>query len=184
MKCSRKRIHIVGAMALATVITTSAFAQMGGGGMMGGDGRMGRNGLDSRNENVYRPDTNGVQRDAPHAPDANRSEPSDELDLGPLDQLNMNRQQFGEITIIREEFRDHQSNARRRLKVEQARLRELYDSPKRHQAIIDSQFRHIERLRREIFESSVNARDRIAAQLTAQQQQRLHRIAPRWNAGG
>ena len=38
MKHKRKLIEIIGAMALATVVTTSAFAQMGGGGMMGGFG--------------------------------------------------------------------------------------------------------------------------------------------------
>src|SRR3989304_9939234 len=38
MKHNRKLIEIIGAMALATVVTTSAFAQMGGGGMMGGFG--------------------------------------------------------------------------------------------------------------------------------------------------
>src|SRR3990167_7322401 len=59
MKHNRKLIEIIGAMALATVVTTSAFAQMGGGGMMGGfgagggygTGMMGGYGTGSRNKN-------------------------------------------------------------------------------------------------------------------------------------
>jgi len=202
MKANGKLIAIIGALALATVVTTSAFAQMGGGGMMGGGmmggglfgglgsgggnaaGMMGGNASNSRDDNGYGPGTYGARRDAPPAPYARGSEPSDGLDLGPLNQLDLNRQQLGEISIIRDELRDRQSNAGRRLKIEQEKLRDLYDSPKRDQSKIDSQFQRIERLRREMFESSVNAQDRIAAQLNAQQRQRLQRIAPRWNAGG
>jgi len=35
-----------------------------------------------------------------------------------------------------------------------------------------------------VFESWVNAHDRIAAQLTAPQRQYMRRIAPHWYAGG
>lgn len=186
---NRKLIQVLGAIALATASTTGAFAQMGGGGMMGGGGGGmmgggGGNGMGSRNDNGYGPGRNGVQRDAPLAPDANRSAPSHDLDLDPLNQLDLNRRQLGEISIIREELRDRQSNAGRRLQAEQEKLRELYDSPERDQSKIDAQFRRIEQLRREMFESSVNAHDRISAQLNAQQRQRLQRIAPRWNSGG
>jgi len=202
MKHNRKLIAIIGAMAIIAGVTTSAFAQMGGGGMMGGigggggmmggiggggghgTGMMGGNGMGSRNDNGYGPGTNGLRRDAPLAPDAIRSEPSDDLDLEALDQLDLNRQQLGEIRIIREELRDRQSNTRRRLKAEQEKLRKLYDAPKRDKSKIETQFSRIEKLRREMFESTVYAHDRIVAQLNAQQQQRLRRIAPRWNAGG
>jgi Spy/CpxP family protein refolding chaperone len=177
---------------------------MGGGGMMGGSGgghgagMMGGNGMGSRNDNGYRPDTNGygpgtdgygprtngARRDAPLVPDANRSAPSGDLDLGPLDQLDLSRQQIGAIKIIREELRDRQSNTKRRLEAEQEKLRDLYDSPDRDQSKIDSQFERIGKLRRELFESSVNAHDRVEAQLNAQQLKHLRRIAPRWSAAG
>ena len=101
-----------------------------------------------------------------------------------LNQLDLSRRQLGAISIIREELRDRQSNAGRRLQAEQEKLRELYDYPERDQSKIDAQFLRIEQLRREMFESSVNAHDRIAAQLNAQQRQRLQRIAPRWHSGG
>jgi hypothetical protein len=123
MKHDRKLINmIIGAMALATVLTTNAYAQMGGGGMMGGfgsgggfgTGMMGGNGMDSRNAIGYAPGRNEVPRDL---------------------------------------------------------------------SKIETQFHRIERLRRELLESSVDAHGRIAAQLNAQQGQRLRRIAPRWNAG-
>lgn len=35
MKPDRKLIQIIGAIALTSVVTTGAYAQMGGGGMMG-----------------------------------------------------------------------------------------------------------------------------------------------------
>ena len=202
MKRYRKSIEIAGAMALAALLTTSAYAQMGGGGMMGGpgsgggmmggfgsgsgsgQGMFGGYGKDSRNDNGYGPGTNGGRRDAPLAPDANRSEALGDRDLGPLNQLDLSRQQLGAINVINEELRDRQSNLSRRLAAEQEKLRALYDAPERDRSKIEKEYRRIDQLRREMFESSVNAQDRIEAQLSAPQRQRLHRIAPRWNLGG
>ena len=202
MKHSRKLIEILGAMAFASLVTSSAYAQMGGGGMMGGfgagrgmmggfgagggnaTGMMGGYGTDSQNGNGYGPGANRGRRDAPVAPDATRSETLGDHDLGPLNQLDLSRQQLGAVSVINEELRDRQSNLSRRIAAEQETLRALYDAPERDRTKIDRQFRRIEQLRREMFESSVNAHDRIEAQLSAQQRQRLHRIAPRWNAGG
>lgn len=202
MKRYRKSIEIAGTMALAALLTTSAYAQMGGGGMMGGlgsgggmmggfgsgsgsgQGMFGGYGRDSRNDNGYGPGTNGGRRDAPLAPDANRSEASGDHGLGPLDQLDLSRQQLGAINVINEELRDRQSNLSRRLAAEQEKLRALYDAPERDRSKIEKEYHRIEQLRREMFESSVNAQDRIEAQLNAPQRQRLHRIAPRWNLGG
>ena len=192
MKHNRKLIEIIGAMALATVVTTSAFAQMGGGGMMGGfgsgggngTGMMGGYGTGSRNDNDSGRGANLGRRDAPVAPDANGSAPSDGVDLRPLNQLDLSRQQLGAINIISDELRDRQSNVSRRLAAEQEKLRALYDAPERDRTKIDRQFRSIEQLRREMFDSSVDAHDRIEAQLSARQRQRLRQIAPRWNTGG
>lgn len=202
MKRLRRSLEIAGAMALAALLTTSAYAQMGGGGMMGGPGSgggmMGGSGLgtgngqgmfggygrDSRNDDGYGPGTNGGRRDASLAPDANRSEALGDRDLGPLNQLDLSRQQLGAINVINEELRDRQSNLSRRLAAEQEKLHALYDAPERDRSKIEKEYRHIEQLRREMFESSVNAQDRIEAQLSAPQRRRLHRIAPRWNLGG
>lgn len=202
MKHYGKLIQFIGATALATAMTTSAYAQMGGGGMMGGfgsgggmmggfgsgsgngQGMFGGYGADSRNDNGYGPSTNGGRRDAPPAPDVNRPEASGDRGLGPLDQLGLNRQQLGAIDVINEELRDRRSNLGRRLAAEQEKLRALYDAPERDRSKIEQEYRRIDQLRREMFESSVNAQDRIEAQLSAQQRQRLHRIAPRWNVGG
>ena len=96
----------------------------------------------------------------------------------------MSRQQLGAINIISDELRDRQSNVSRRLAAEQEKLRALYDAPERDRTKIDRQFRSIEQLRREMFDSSVDAHDRIEAQLSARQRQRLRQIAPRWNTGG
>ncbi|MBE0625791.1 MAG: hypothetical protein IH606_13370 [Burkholderiales bacterium] len=137
MKLDRKLIQITGAIALASLATTGAYAQMGGGGMMGsggmmggfgagggnGPGTMGGNGMDSRDDNSYGPGTDGARRYAPLFPNANGPEHSDELDLGPLNQLDLSRRQLGEINIVREELKDRQSNARRRLRAEQEALR-------------------------------------------------------------
>ncbi|HUX26219.1 MAG TPA: Spy/CpxP family protein refolding chaperone [Burkholderiales bacterium] len=198
----RKLIQIGGTIALATALTTSAFGQMGGGGMMGGfgsgggmmggfgalggngAGTMGGYAAGSRNGNGYGPGTNDVRRDAPVAPEANRTETFRDHDLGPLDQLNLSRQQLGAIDIINDELRDRRSNLSRRLAAEEKKLRGLYDAPERDRTKIDRQFRRIDQLRREMFEASIDAHDRIEAQLSASQRQRLHRIAPRWNAGG
>ena len=201
MKHYVKLIQIIGATALASFLTTSAYAQMGGGmmggfgsggGMMGGfgsgsgngQGMLGGYGRDSRNDTGYGPGTNGARRDAPLAPDANRLDASGEHALGPLDQLDLSRQQLGAIKVINDELRDRQSNLSRRLAAEQEKLRALYDAPERDRSKIEKEYRRIDQLRHELFESSVNAQDRIESQLSAQQRQHLHRIAPRWNLGG
>ena len=202
MKHTRKLIAIIGGMTAAMVVTTGAYAQMGGGGMMGGfgsgggmmggfgtgggngQGMSGGYGTDSRNDNGYGPGTNGGRRDAPPALDANRSGALGDHDLGPLNQLDLSRQQLGAINVINEELRDRHSNLNRRIGAEQEKLRALYDAPERDRAKIDKEYRRIDQLRREMFESSVNAQDRIETQLSAQQRQRLHRIAPNWNVGG
>jgi len=202
MKPNTKLVQISATIALATALTTSAFGQMGGGGMMGGfgsgggmmggvgapggngAGTMGGYAAGSRNGNGYRPGTNDVRRDAPVAPEANRTGTFRDHDLGPLDQLDLSRQQLGAIDIINEDLRDRQSNLSRRLAAEHEKLRELYDAPERDRTKIDRQFRRIDQLRREMFESSVDAHDRIEAQLSESQRQRLQRIAPHWDAGG
>lgn len=203
MKPNSRLIAILVGTALGAAVATSAFAQMGGGGMMGGfgsggggmmggfgsgggngTGMMGGNGESSRNDNGYEPGMNSGRRDAPAAPGANRSETFGDPHLGPLNQLDLSRQQLGAINIIDEEMRDRQSNLNRELAAEQGKLRELYDSPARDRSKIDRQYRRIEKLRREMFESSVDAQDRIEAQLSVQQQQRLRRIAPHWSVGG
>ena len=201
MKHIRKLIAIIGGIAVTMVVTTGAHAQMGGGmmggvgsggGMMGGFGSGGGNGsgmsggygTDPRSDNGYGPGTDGNRRNAPAAPYRQRPETRADRDLGPLDQLDLSRQQLGAINVINDELRDRQSNLDRRIAAEKEKLRELYDAPERDRARIDRQFRRIDQLRREMFESSVNAQDRIETQLSAQQRQRLHRIAPNWNVGG
>jgi LTXXQ motif family protein len=202
MKPNTKLVQISATIALATVLSSSAFGQMGGGGMtggfgsgsgmMGGFGGIGGNGAGtmggyaagSRNGNGYGPGANDLRRDAPVAPEANRTETFRDHDLGPLDQLNLSRQQLGAIEVINEDLRDRRSNLSRRLAADEARLRGLYNAPQLDRTKIDRQFRRIDRIRREMFESTADARDRIEAQLSASQRQRLHRIAPHWNAGG
>jgi len=194
----------MGALAFAIVATPGAYAQMGGGGMMGGfgggggmmggfgsgggngGGMMGGYGSGSGagNGNGYGPGSYGGRREAPAAPNRERPQARAGHDLSPLDQLDLSRQQRGAIDVINAELRDRQSNLDRRLGVEQEKLRALYDAPARDRSKIDKEFRRIDQLRREKFQTTVDARDRIEAQLSAQQRQQLHRIAPRWNAGG
>lgn len=196
---SRRTIAVIGALAFAIAATPSAYAQMGGGmmggfggggGMMGGFGPGGGNGngmmggYGSGAGNGYGPGSYGDGREAPAAPDRERNEARAGHEPDPLDRLGLSRQQGEAIDIIAAELRDRQSNLDRRLALEQEKLRALYDAPARDRSKIDRQFDRIEQLRREKFESNANARDRIKAQLSAQQRQQLHRIAPRWNAGG
>ncbi|MBI4292021.1 MAG: Spy/CpxP family protein refolding chaperone [Betaproteobacteria bacterium] len=186
----RELIEVLGTMAFAALVSSSAFAQMGGGGMMGGfgggmmgRGMMGGYGTGSGNANRYDPGTDAGRRNAAPAPEANRREGSIDSRSNPLDELELSNKQLGAIEIIRAELNDRQANLRRRLDAEQEKLRPLYDAPKRDRSKIDAQFRRIEELRREMFESSIEANERIEAQLTAEQRQRLHRIAPRWVVG-
>jgi len=194
-------ITFVALVALGVPLATYAMGGMGGGmmggfggsgGMMGGygsgggsgGGMMGGYGPGAGNGNGYGPRSYGEQREAPAAPNREREKSPTRRDLGPLDQLDLSRAQRAAINVINGELRDRQSNLDRRLGLEQEKLRALYDAPVRDQSKIDGEFRRIDQLRREKFESTVGARDRIEAQLSAQQKQRLHRIAPRWNAGG
>lgn len=207
--CTGKRAVMMGVLVLALAGNSSAYAQMGGGmmggfgsgggmmggfgpggGMTGGAGSWGGNGPGMRGGygpgagNGDGPGYYGDQREAPPAPKRDAASARAGRELGPLDQLDLSRQQRAAIDVINGELRDRQSNLDRRLALEQEKLRALYDAPVRDQAKIDGQFRSIDQLRRERFESTADARDRIEAQLNVEQRQRLHRIAPRWSAGG
>jgi len=192
-----KLIRVVGAMALAILLTPGALAQMGGGmmgGSGGGGGMMGHSGpgseiwkgimsgAGSRDESAQ--ERNDTQRDTDAVSGRGRSGSAASGDTDPLERLDLSRRQRGAIYVISEEFRDRQSNLERRLAAEERTLRALYDEPERNRANIDRQFQRIDQLRREMFEASVAAHDRVEAQLTARQRQRLRRIAPRWNVGG
>ena len=203
-----RSVAVIGALALALVASSGAYAQMGGGmmggfgsggGMMGGFGGSGgiMGGPDSANGNGrgmqggygpdagrgYEPGSRGDRGEAPNAPDRERANAPAGRGLGPFDELGLSRQQRGAVSVINDELRDRQSNLDRRIVAEQEKLRALYDAPVRDRSKIDEQFRRIDQLRRERFESTVDAHERIEAQLSGQQRERLHRIAPRWNAG-
>ncbi|MBI2959733.1 MAG: Spy/CpxP family protein refolding chaperone [Betaproteobacteria bacterium] len=188
----RKLIEVIGTMAFAALVSSSAFAQMGGGGMMGGfgggmmgRGMMGGYGMGPGDGYRYGPDARADRGDAAATPRADRRrETSIEAEPDPIDQLELSNKQLGAINGIRAGLKDRQSNLNRRLELEQEKLRKLYDAPQRDRPRIDAQFRRIEELRREMFESSIDANERIEAQLSAEQRQRLHRIAPRWKVSG
>ncbi|BCG04659.1 hypothetical protein PPGU19_092270 (plasmid) [Paraburkholderia sp. PGU19] len=56
---------------------------------------------------------------------------------------------------------------------QQARLRDLYEAPKRDSAEITKTYKAIDAIRQKMFDSSIDARKRIEALLTAQQQEKL-----------
>jgi Spy/CpxP family protein refolding chaperone len=191
-----KHVTIAAALALALIATSSAHAQMGGGmmggfgsgvGMMGSFGSGGGTGSGMPGGygpgagSGYGPGAYGAQR-APQADGQWRT--SRDFDLGPLDRLDLNKRQLEAINVINDDLRDRRSNLDRRLAAEQRKLRALYDAPVRDRSMIDREFRRMDQLRREKFQSTVDARDRIEAQLNAQQRERLRRIAPDWSPRG
>lgn len=89
------------------------------------------------------------------------------------EQLNLNADQRAKITQIQKEVRtQHWSLMGKRLEA-QDRLRDLYDAEKLDAAAINKQYKEIEDYRRQMVESSIDARNRINGILTKDQREKL-----------
>lgn len=92
--------------------------------------------------------------------------------------LDLTEQQQAKIAQIQEDFRKKQWDLAAKTDAEYAKLNEIYYSGKRDPAVIDSQYKKIYDLRRQLVQASLDAQNRIDAVLTKEQQERLRGYGP------
>ncbi|WP_324780925.1 Spy/CpxP family protein refolding chaperone [Thiobacillus sedimenti] len=94
------------------------------------------------------------------------------LDLTPEQQAKINR--------IQDETRKAHWALMGEMMNEQARLRDLYQAPKRDQAAIDSAYQAFGKLQQRMYDSAADAQKRMEAILTKEQQEKLRNY---WRRG-
>jgi len=93
--------------------------------------------------------------------------------MGSLGALDLTEAQQKNINQIQDETRKKHWELMGKMMDEQARLRDLYAAPKRDSAAIDNANKTIGQMQQQMYESSVNAHQRIEAVLTKEQQEKL-----------
>ena len=92
---------------------------------------------------------------------------------GWVDALGLSDDQKTKINRIQDETRREHWALMGSMMDQQAKLRDLYEAPKRDSAAIDETYKSISDLRQKMYDSSVSARKRMEAVLTSQQLQKL-----------
>ncbi len=92
--------------------------------------------------------------------------------MGPWSRVDLSAEQRIQVNRIRDETRRKNWDLMGRLMDEQARLRDLYDAPKRDTDALSEAHRKISGLKQQIYESSEDAYDRIDAILTPKQKEK------------
>ncbi|WP_018076759.1 Spy/CpxP family protein refolding chaperone [Thiobacillus denitrificans] len=92
--------------------------------------------------------------------------------MGPWSRADLTADQRTEINKIRDETRRKNWELMGRMMDEQARLRDLYDVPKRDGDALSEAYRKVRGLKQQIYEVSEDAYDRIDAILTPKQKEK------------
>lgn len=87
--------------------------------------------------------------------------------------LDLTDEQRVKIHQIQDETRRSHWSVMGRMMDQQAKLRDLYDAPKRDSAAIDTTYKAIDDMRQQMISSSADARKRIEAVLTKKQLEQL-----------
>lgn len=95
--------------------------------------------------------------------------------------LNLSDDQRAKINRIQDETRKTQWTLMGTMMDQQARLRDLYESPKQDTAAIDKTYKAIGKLRQQMYDNGVDAQKRMDAILTKEQQEKLR---SNWRKGG
>ena len=95
--------------------------------------------------------------------------------------LNLSDDQRTKINRIQDETRKTQWTLMGAMMDQQARLRDLYESPKQDTAAIDKAYKAIGKLRQQMYDNGVDAQKRLDAVLTKEQQEKLR---SNWRKGG
>ncbi len=87
--------------------------------------------------------------------------------------LDLTDEQQAKINKIQDDTRKSHWNLMGEMMDKQARLRDLYQAPKRNDAAIDAANKDIGKLQQKMYDSSVEAQKRMEAVLTKEQQEKL-----------
>lgn len=98
--------------------------------------------------------------------------------------LDLTEEQQTRINKIQDETRKAHWALMGQMMDLQARLRDLYQAPKRDQAAIDDAYKTYGKLRQQMYDSSVEAQKQIEAVLTKEQQDKLSSYRRRGTAPG
>lgn len=105
------------------------------------------------------------------------------LGVGWVDALGLSDDQKTKINRIQDETRRSHWTLMGTMMDQQAKLRDLYEAPKRDSAAIDDTYKSIGDLRQKMIDSSIEARKRMEAVLTSKQIDKLraYRDQDRWD---
>ncbi|MDN0084944.1 Spy/CpxP family protein refolding chaperone [Crenobacter sp. SG2305] len=95
--------------------------------------------------------------------------------------LNLTKEQQTKINKIQDETRKTHWSLMGAMMDQQAKLRDLYEDPKSDKAAIEAAQKNLDQLHQQMFSSAADARKRIDAVLTKQQQDKLRSY---WEGGG
>ena len=94
--------------------------------------------------------------------------------------LKLSDEQQARINKIQDDTRKQHWSIMGAMMDQQAKLRDLYAAPNRDSAAIDEAYKNIGKLQQQMYESGVDARKRIDAVLTKEQQEKLRK---EWRGG-
>ncbi|MDT3706254.1 MAG: Spy/CpxP family protein refolding chaperone [Thiobacillus sp.] len=89
--------------------------------------------------------------------------------------LDLTHEQRSRINKVQDETRKSHWALMNEMMNQQAKLRDLYQAPKRDNAAIDAAYKEIGKLQQKMYDSSVEAQKRMEAVLTKEQQEKLRK---------
>lgn len=101
-------------------------------------------------------------------------------DMGPQGLSDLTADQRTQIAKIRDETREKHWGLMGKMMDEQARLRDLYDAPKRDSDAIANAHKKISELQRRMYEDAADAHKRMESVLTKEQQEKSWRFWRNW----
>ena len=102
------------------------------------------------------------------------------MGYGMLYQLNLSPDQWNKVNAIHEDLAKKNWDLAAKTRDEAFKLRNLTVAEKRDRAAITSQYKKIQELRLQSFQTRLDARDKIDAVLTKEQKEQIRRFAPWW----
>jgi len=99
---------------------------------------------------------------------------------GGLAALNLSDEQREKVLKIQEENRNKNWDLMGKMRSEQFKLRQMAYGEKLDAAAIADQQKKVDELRRQMLKSRIEARNQIAAVLTAEQKQQFRQFGPWW----
>lgn len=94
---------------------------------------------------------------------------------GPYGGLNLTDEQNAKIAAIQDEVSKKQWDLMSQMRDEQFKLQQLYSAPTRDKAAMDESYNRIATLRRQMYDSTLDARKKMDAALTTEQRNQMRR---------